>query len=143
MNCGRMSGPLPEPDANGHPTGDPDSGSPGMDPGVTNITLIGDGLNDVPFTTVSSVTCKPGINVSFGFPRTNRFAGLEVFLVAPYGGFEGRAAVEAAGGVLYWAVDTPQLLPQHGTFALQTLKLISLNTFAPGTITISGSYSCP
>lgn len=116
--------------------------SSGTSVAPTNLTLKGDATNGVPSSTVTSVTCNPGKNVTFSFPTSSRYTGLGVFLVWAPGSSSARIAVEGNAGLLYWAANTPQTFPQTGGGTIEPVTLTSQNSFAPGTVTITGTYAC-
>jgi hypothetical protein len=102
----------------------------------------GDATNGVPSSKVTSVTCNPGKNVTFSFPTSGRYTGLGVYMTWEPGSSSARIAVEGNAGLLFWAANTSQTFPQTGEGKIEPVELKSQNSFAPGTVTISGTYDC-
>jgi hypothetical protein len=108
----------------------------------TSITIVGDSSNGIPELTVTSVTCNPGVNVTFPFPSYEQYSGLTTYIVAGDSENSPRIVVEAGAGLLYWSGGPSVSYPTSGTATIAPLTLTSENSFAPGTVTISGSYNC-
>jgi hypothetical protein len=121
-------------------SGTADAGAPTST--ATLITVVGDATNGIPESNVTSVTCTPNVHVEFSFPSYGQYAGLTTYVVPGDTENNPRIVVEGGGGLLYWDANPGVTYPTTGSGTIASVTLHSDNSFAPGTVTISGSYSC-